>query len=209
VYFVTQNPLDVPESVLGQLGNRVQHALRAFTPRDQKAVKTAAETLRPNPKLKAEKVITELGVGEALVSLLDDKGRPTIVERAFIVPPASHIGPLADAERQQAINASGLASKYRNTVDRESAYERLTSRTAEAAAPSRPTAPAPGAPSSPAPGSNPIGDLVFGKTGPRGGRQSQGVLEAVTKSAARAIGSELGRQVLRGVLGSILGGKKR
>ena len=209
VYFVTQNPLDVPESVLGQLGNRVQHALRAFTPRDQKAVKTAAETLRPNPKLKAEKVITELGVGEALVSLLDDKGRPTIVERAFIVPPASHIGPLADAERQQAINASGLASKYRNTVDRQSAYERLTSRTAEAAAPSRPTAPAPGAPSSPAPGSNPIGDLVFGKTGPRGGRQSQGVLEAVTKSAARAIGSELGRQIMRGVLGSILGGGRR
>jgi DNA helicase HerA-like ATPase len=125
VYFVTQNPLDVPESVLGQLGNRVQHALRAFTPRDQKAVKTAAETLRPNPKLKAEKVITELGVGEALVSLLDEKGRPAIVERAFVVPPTSHAGPISDEERRQIMKSSTLASKYEKTVDRESAYERL------------------------------------------------------------------------------------
>src|SRR5262245_20620247 len=148
VYFVTQNPLDVPETVLGQLGNRVQHALRAFTPRDQKAVKTAAETLRPNPKLKAEKVITELGVGEALVSLLDEKGRPAIVERAFIVPPASQIGPIADAERAQAIRSSGLFPKYEKGVDRESAYEKLTQRTAQSAAPSAPTssAPAPSAP---------------------------------------------------------------
>ena len=118
VYFVTQNPLDVPDSVLGQLGNRVQHALRAFTPRDQKAVKTAADTLRPNPKLKAEKVITELGVGEALVSLLDEKGRPTIVERAYIVPPASHVGPIGDAERQQAIRPLSCA---RNTRRRSTA----------------------------------------------------------------------------------------
>jgi uncharacterized protein len=158
VYFVTQNPLDVPESVLGQLGNRVQHALRAYTPRDQKAVKTAAETLRPNPKLKAEKVITELAVGEALVSFLDEKGRPTVVERAFIVPPGSQLGPLTEEERSRLIQSS---------------------------------------------------DILFGKTGPRGGRQSQGVLDAMTKSAARSIGSELGRQVLRGVLGSILGGKRR
>ena len=187
VYFVTQNPLDVPESVLGQLGNRVQHALRAFTPRDQKAVKTAADTLRPNPKLKAEKVITELGVGEALVSLLDEKGRPAVVERAFIVPPASHVGPIADTERQQAIRSSSLFAKYEKTVDRESAYEKLKSRTEQTAAP----APAP-APATPKPG-----------------RQQQTVLEAVTKSAARAIGSELGRQIMRGIMGSILGSTTR
>jgi len=192
VYFVTQNPLDVPESVLGQLGNRVQHALRAFTPRDQKAVKTAAETLRPNPKLKAEKVITELGVGEALVSLLDEKGRPTIVERAFIVPPASHVGPIGDDERRQIMKSSSLLSKYEKTVDRESAYEKLKVQVQE----KQPSAP------------NPVSDVLFGKTGPRGGRQSQGVLEAVTKSAARAIGSELGRQIMRGVLGSILGKRR-
>jgi DNA helicase HerA-like ATPase len=198
VYFVTQNPLDIPESVLGQLGNRVQHALRAFTPRDQKAVKTAAETLRPNPKLKAEKVITELGVGEALVSLLDEKGRPAIVERAFIVPPGSHIGPLSDDERQQILRNSTLRVKYEKAVDRESAYEQLKGHT-EKKQPE--TASAPTAP-------NPVSDIIFGKTGPRGGRQSQGILEAMTKSAARSIGSELGRQVLRGVLGSILGKRR-
>jgi DNA helicase HerA-like ATPase len=192
VYFVTQNPLDVPESVLGQLGNRVQHALRAFTPRDQKAVKTAAETLRPNPKLKAERIITELGVGEALVSLLDEKGRPTIVDRAFIVPPASHVGPVSDEERAQFMKSSSLTAKYEKTIDRESAYEKLKHQVQE----KQPT-------------SNPVSDVIFGKTGPRGGRQTQGVLEAVTKSAARAIGSELGRQIMRGVLGSILGGGRR
>ena len=202
VYFVTQNPLDVPESVLGQLGNRVQHALRAFTPRDQKAVKTAAETLRPNPKLKAEKVITELGVGEALVSLLDEKGRPAIVERAFIVPPASHIGPLADAERQQAIKASALCSKYETTIDRESAHEKLKQQVQQKQAPAAPATTTTST-------SNPVSDILLGKTGPRGGRQSQGVLEAATKSAARAIGSELGRQIMRGVLGSIFGGGRR
>ena len=199
VYFVTQNPLDVPESVLGQLGNRVQHALRAFTPRDQKAVKTAAETLRPNPKLKAEKVITELGVGEALVSLLDEKGRPQIVERAFIVPPASHVGPLSNEERQPIVQGSSLRPKYEKGVDRESAYERLRRQVEQKQAPAAPAEPAP----------SPVSDILFGKTGPRGGRQTQGVLEAATKSAARAIGSELGRQILRGVLGSILGGGRR
>ena len=184
VYFVTQNPLDVPESVLGQLGNRVQHALRAFTPRDQKAVKTAADTLRPNPKLKAEKVITELGVGEALVSLLDEKGRPTMVERAFIVPPASHIGPIGADERSQAMRSSMLLAKYEKTVDRESAYEKLTARTEE-----KPVVAA----EKPAPAA----------------RQTQSILDAATKSAVRAIGSELGRQIIRGVLGSILGGGRR
>jgi hypothetical protein len=201
VYFVTQNPLDVPESVLGQLGNRVQHALRAFTPRDQKAVRTAAETLRPNPKLKAEKVITELGVGEALVSLLDEKGRPRIVERAFIVPPASHVGPLSAEERDKAVNASSLRARYEKPIDRESAYEKLRSQVEE----KQPAA----APAEPASAPNPISDILFGKTGPRGGRQTQGVLEAATKSAARAMGSELGRQILRGVLGSILGSGRR
>jgi DNA helicase HerA-like ATPase len=199
VYFVTQNPLDIPEAVLGQLGNRVQHALRAFTPKDQKAVKTAADTLRPNPRLNAERVITELEVGEALVSFLDEKGRPTMVERAFIVPPGSQIGPLNEAERAQVIKTSPLFGHYETVVDRESAYEKLKLRT-EDKSPAPATAP---------PGANPVSDILFGKTGPRGGKQSQGLLEAMTKSAVRSIGSELGRQVLRGVLGSILGGGKR
>ena len=196
VYFVTQNPLDIPEEVLAQLGNRVQHALRAFTPRDQKAVKTAAETLRPNPKLKAERVITELGVGEALVSLLDEKGRPSVVERAFIVPPGSQIGPLTEEERTRFIQSSDLHGHYEKAVDRESAYEKLKARVEES-------------PAEKTESTNPVSDILFGKTGPRGGRQSQGVVEAMTKSAARSIGSELGRQVLRGILGSILGGKRR
>src|SRR3954466_4634885 len=196
VYFATQNPLDLPESVLGQLGNRVQHALRAFTPKDQKAVKTAADTLRPNPKLKAERVITELEVGEALVSMLDEKGRPNIVERAFIVPPSSQLGPVTDAERAQFVRSSPVFGKYENAIDRESAYEKLTQRTQAK-------------PAEPEHSSNPVSDILFGKTGPRGGRQSQGVLEALTKSAARSIGSELGRQVLRGILGSVLGGTRK
>src|SRR5215218_672130 len=128
VYFITQNPLDIPESVLGQLGNRVQHALRAFTPRDQKAVKTAAETFRPNKKFDAQTAITELGVGEALVSFLDAKGVPEPVERCFIAPPRGRIGPATEAERAAAIKASPLAAKYERTVDRESAYEVLTGR---------------------------------------------------------------------------------
>ena len=196
VYFVTQNPLDLPESVLGQLGNRVQHALRAFTPKDAKAVKTAAETLRPNPKIKAERVITELAVGEALVSFLDEKGTPAMVERAWIVPPASQLGPISDSERAELMRRSPVAGKYDTPIDRESAYEKLTQRTAAK-------------PAVPAHSSNPVSDILFGKTGPRGGRQSQGMVEALAKSAARSIGSELGRQVLRGILGSVLGGKKR
>src|SRR3954462_13153150 len=129
VYFATQNPLDLPESVLGQLGNRVQHALRAFTPKDQKAVNTAADTLRPNPNVKADRVITELEVGEALVSLLDEKGRPTIVERAFVVPPASQLGPITDCERADLVRRSPVAGKYENAIDREGGYEKLTQRT--------------------------------------------------------------------------------
>ncbi len=194
VFFVTQNPLDIPESVLGQLGNRVQHALRAFTPKDQKAVKSAAETMRPNPRLKLDKAITELGVGEALVSFLDEKGRPAVTERAFVVPPGSKIGPIAEAERKRLIESSALHGHYEKQVDRESAYEKLKSRTEE-----KPAAQEAG---------SPVKDILFGKTGPRGGRQSKGILESAAQSAARAIGSELGRQVLRGVLGSILGKRR-
>jgi DNA helicase HerA-like ATPase len=131
VYFVTQNPADVPETVLGQLGNRVQHALRAFTPRDQKAVKVAADTLRPNPAIDTARAISELAVGEALVSVLDEHGSPTITERAWIFPPASRIGPITDAERAATheINKP-FYGEYEHAVDRESAYERLTNRTA-------------------------------------------------------------------------------
>jgi hypothetical protein len=206
VYFITQNPLDVPETVLGQLGNRVQHALRAFTPRDQKAVKTAAQTLRQNPKIDTEAAITEMGVGEALVSFLDEKGRPGVVERAFILPPASRIGPLTAEERTGAIKHSLLYGHYEKAVDRESAYEKLKARAAQAA---EAAAPAPQQQSQPQQGGGLLGGLgdLLGGGSSRGGRQS--VAEAAVKSAARAIGSELGRQVLRGVLGSILGGGKR
>jgi hypothetical protein len=208
VYFVTQNPLDIPEAVLGQLGNRIQHALRAFTPRDQKAVRTAAETLRPNPRFSAEKAITELGVGEALVSLLDEKGRPAVVERALIEPPSSRIGPLSAEERTASIHRSLLFGHYEQAADRESAYERLRARAAAAA-----QAPAE-APASGGGMLGGLGDMLGGVLGggasaPRRGRSREGVLEAATKSAARAIGSALGRQVIRGVLGSILGGSSR
>ena len=133
VYFVSQNPLDIPDIVLGQLGNRVQHALRAFTPRDQKAVKSAAETFRTNPKVDVATAITELGVGEALVSFLDEKGIPTPVERTFICPPQSRIGPATDAERAAVISNSIVRGVYEKEVDRESAYEVLTKRAAESA----------------------------------------------------------------------------
>ncbi len=200
VYFVTQNPLDIPESVLGQLGNRVQHALRAFTPKDQKAVKTAADTLRPNPKINAAQAITELAVGEALVSLLDEKGSPRMVERAFVVPPASQVGPLTDAERSLAYQNSAMYEKYKTPVDRESAYEKLKGRSEEKLSQSSSTGKAE---------SSPVSDILFGRTGPRGGKQTQGLVEAVAKSAARTMGSEIGRQIIRGVLGSILGGTRR
>ncbi|MBI4291239.1 MAG: DUF853 domain-containing protein [Betaproteobacteria bacterium] len=209
VYFVTQNPLDIPEAVLGQLGNRVQHALRAFTPRDQKAVKSAAQTLRPNPKLDVEQAITELSVGEALVSFLDDKGRPAVVERALVVPPASRIGPLSPAEREQVIKASVIYGHYEKAMDRESAYEKLTQRTLDRqetiAAPDERAA---GAESGGTGIMGTLGSILVGQTGPRGGRRD-GLLESVAKSAARTIGSQIGREVIRGVLGSILGGSRR
>jgi len=199
VFFVTQNPLDIPESVLGQLGNRVQHALRAFTPRDQKAVKSAAETMRPNPKLKIEQAITELGVGEALVSLLDEKGRPNVTERAFVVPPGSQLGPVTQAERSAAIAASPLAGHYEKVVDRESAYEKLKARTEQVAQEQAAEEPKERSAAS---------DILFGRTGPRGGRQSQGLLEAMAKSAVRTVGSQVGRELIRGVLGSLLGKRR-
>ena len=201
VYFVTQNPLDVPETVLGQLGNRVQHALRAFTPRDQKAVKAAAETMRANPKLDTEKAITELAVGEALVSFLDAKGRPEMVERAYVLPPCGRIGPATPEERQRVMAASGLSGVYDKPVDRESAYERLASR-AQAAAP-----PAAGAPSTHG-GSwtDSVKDSLGGLLSGSGRKDS--IVEAVAKSAARTIGSTVGREIVRGVLGSLLGRKR-
>jgi len=214
VYFVTQNPLDIPDAVLGQLGNRVQHALRAFTPRDQKAVKAAAETMRAKPGLDIETAITELAVGEALVSLLDDKGRPSITERVFVLPPGSQIGPISPEQRTALIQGSLVAGVYEKAVDRESAYEKLKGKPAATA----PAPAAPGArPSMPAPttaqppaddGGGMLGglkDVLFGSTGPRGGRR-EGLAEAAAKSAMRSIGSSVGREIIRGVLGSILGG---
>ncbi|HJV84359.1 MAG TPA: DUF853 domain-containing protein [Noviherbaspirillum sp.] len=218
VYFVTQNPLDIPDTVLGQLGNRVQHALRAYTPRDQKAVQAAAETFRPNPKLDTAQAITELAVGEALVSFLDEKGRPNVVERAFVLPPASQIGPITDAERRDVMANSVVDGVYENVVDRESAYEKLKGRvatempktakvppanggTAQPQQPQQPQAPQPSGPS--------IGDTfkdalggLFGGSGV--GRRKDTMVEAMVKSAARSIGSQVGREIIRGVLGSIM-----
>ncbi|MCW5575768.1 MAG: DUF853 family protein [Burkholderiales bacterium] len=212
VYFVTQNPLDIPDAVLGQLGNRVQHALRAFTPRDQKAVKSAATTLRANPKLDVEAAITELGVGEALVSLLDEKGRPNVVERALVLPPGSRLGPVTPEERAATMKSSLIAGIYDKIEDRESAYEKLTQRVQEqaAAAPGteKGTGTAAGAPAQGSGMFGALGELLGGSTGPRGGKR-EGVVEMAAKSAARAIGSQVGREIFRGVLGSLLGGGKR
>ncbi|MCC6071712.1 helicase HerA-like C-terminal domain-containing protein [Massilia sp. GCM10020059] len=204
VFFVTQNPLDIPETVLGQLGNRVQHALRAYTPRDQKAVKAAAETFRPNPALDTAQVITELGVGEALVSFLDEKGRPNMVERAFILPPASQIGPIDDAERKDVTAKSVVAGVYEKTVDRESAHEMITARVAAAAKEQEAQAPAPQGKAAQA-GDSSAGGMLGGLFGGSGKRES--AVQALVKSAARSIGSQVGREIIRGVLGSIL--KKR
>jgi len=211
VYFVTQNPLDVPQSVLGQLGNRVQHALRAFTPRDQKAVRSAAQTMRANPDFDTEKAITELSVGEALVSLLDEKGSPGIVERAFILPPASRIGPVTEAERAAIIRSSVIFGHYEQVVDRESAYEIIKSRTAVKQEPENTAAPqGSGAAQNARTGGmmDMLGDMLLSKTGPRGGYHP-GILDSVAKSAARSIGSQVGREIFRGVLGGIFGGGRR
>ena len=214
VYFVTQNPLDIPDTVLGQLGNRVQHALRAFTPRDQKAVKTAAQTMRPNPGLDIEAAITELGVGEALVSLLDAKGRPEPTQRAWIMPPGSRIGPASDAERQALRQDPTMSGKYAKAVDRESAYEVLVARASADASGAGNDASAPAGKASGSQKSTSeeasggvmgeLNDLLFGSTGPRGGKRD-GVVQSVVKSTARS----MARQLVRGVLGSLLGSKRR
>ncbi len=206
IYFVTQNPLDIPDTVLGQLGNRVQHALRAFTPRDQKAVKTAAQTMRPNPALDIEAAITELGVGEALVSMLDAKGRPTVTERVWMLAPGSRIGSATDAERQAIRNASLLGGKYDVMVDRESAYEILKKRADELVVESSAKQSAGG--NEPAVKGDQadsglmgtVSDFLFGSTGPRGGRRD-GVVQSVVKSVARRTANQL----IRGVLGSLTG----
>jgi DNA helicase HerA-like ATPase len=190
VYFVTQNPLDLPDPVLGQLGNRVHHALRAFTPKDQKMVKGAAETLRPNPLFDAAAVITELRIGEALVSLLDSKGSPAIVERALIYPPHSRMAPLTPPEREQVIRSSPLQAQYLHVIDRDSAYELLKSKAAVTEVPK---------PGSDRPKSSP-------KTSSRTGGD---VVGSAAKSAARAIGSQIGREIIRGMLGSLSGTRKK
>jgi len=205
VYFVTQNPADVPDKVLSQLGNRVQHALRAFSARDQKAVKAAAETMRDNATLDEAAAITELGVGEALVSFLDAKGRPSVVERAYIVPPQGQIGPITDAQRQRAMQTSLVAGVYDKDVDRESAYETLKVRTEQAAQAAEAEAQAKQDAKAAKQESN--GDGVLGSVLGGSGRR-EGAVEAMAKSAARAIGSQVGRSIIRGVLGSIFGGKR-
>lgn len=187
VYFVTQNPLDIPVSVLAQLGNRVQHALRAFTPLDQKAVRSAAQTFRQNPKLDIEKAITELKVGEALVSFLDANGAPEVVDRALIYPPQSQLPPITPGERQQFIAQSPVAGVYDKTVDRESAYEMLKARAAQAPQPAAPTRPPARTPPS----------------------TTEVLVKSFGQSAARAMGSQVGRSIMRGLFGSLLGSSGR
>jgi hypothetical protein len=200
VYFVTQNPADVPDKILSQLGNRVQHALRAFSPRDQKAVNAAAETMRDNPALDEAAAITELGVGEALVSCLDEKGRPTIVERALILPPTAQIGPITAEQRAAIIQNSLIAGHYERIIDRESAFEKIKQPQANAAEPT---------PTTPATTENGGWlDGIFSDNAPTPTRRRENMLESFGKSAARAIGSEVGRTLIRGILGSLLGGKK-
>jgi uncharacterized protein len=232
VYFVTQNPLDIPDTVLAQLGNRVQHALRAFTPRDQKAVKSAASTMRANPKLDIETAITELAVGEALVSFLDAKGRPSVTERVFVIPPGSQIGPINPEQRKALIAGSLVAGVYEKAVDRDSAYEALKGRVAasptadnvgQAPTGGAPAAPAPTIPGLARPGPQGgastnapaeggmlggLKDVLFGSTGPRGGKH-EGLAQSAARSAVRSIGSAVGREIIRGVLGGILGGGGR
>jgi DNA double-strand break repair helicase HerA and related ATPase len=205
VYFVTQNPLDVPDKVLSQLGNRVQHALRAFTPRDQKAVRAAAETFRQNPKLKTAKVITELGKGEALVSFLEGNGTPSVVERTLICPPAARIGPVTAAERKAVIAKSPIRGRYEQAIDPESAYEILQRRvhkTAEEQAP--PQKPA-GGDADNGPGGILGGLLGGGSSRGRSRRMSttEVVVKQVARSVASQVGTQLGRALIRGVLGSL------
>jgi DNA helicase HerA-like ATPase len=226
VYFVTQNPLDIPDTVLGQLGNRVQHALRAYTPRDQKAVQAAAQTFRANPKLDTATAITELGVGEALISFLDEKGTPAMVERAFVLPPASRIGPATAEERKALMANSVVAGVYDKTVDRESAYEKLKGRVVSQQPGRQPkdagsgpsadgwgnggqtshgdTRPSSGTASQEPSMGGRVQDMLGGLFGGGGSRRKDNLVEAAVKSAARTIGSSVGREIVRGILGSLL-----
>ncbi|WP_089567605.1 helicase HerA-like C-terminal domain-containing protein [Escherichia coli] len=204
VWFVSQNPSDIPDNVLGQLGNRVQHALRAFTPKDQKAVKAAAQTMRANPALDTEKAIQELGTGEALISFLDVKGSPSVVERAMVIAPCSRMGPVTEDERNGLINHSPVYGKYEDEVDQESAYEMLqkgfqasTEQQNNPAAKGKEVAVDDGILGG-------LKDILFGTTGPRGGKKD-GVVQTMAKSAARQVTN----QIVRGMLGSLLGGRKR
>ena len=203
VYFVSQNPSDIPDAVLGQLGNRVQHALRAFTPKDQKAVKTAAQTMRANPAFNTEQAIQELGTGEALISFLDAKGSPSIVERAMVIAPCSRMGPVTDDERNGLINNSPLYGKYEDEIDRESAFEMLQKGVQNSAG----QADAPPAKGQQSADDGILGglkDIIFGTTGPRGGKHD-GLVQTAAKSAVRQVTN----QIVRGMLGSLLGGRRR
>jgi DNA helicase HerA-like ATPase len=209
VFFVTQNPIDVPDTVLGQLGNRVQHALRAFSPKDQKAVKAAAQTFRENPKLNVEEVITQMGVGEALISFLDEKGIPGMVERSLVCPPHSQIGPITPEQRAALIKSSVVAGVYETAVDRESAYEKLKGKVVASTAAEAPASGGAGAGTVQQGGGwlEAAGTALGGVLGGGGGsRRGDTVVQAMVKSAARTMGSTVGRQIVRGVLGSLLGG---
>jgi hypothetical protein len=203
VYFVTQNPLDVPDRVLGQLGNRVQHALRAFTPRDQKAVKAAAETFRQNPKIDTATAITQLNIGEALVSMLEGNGVPSMVERTLIAPPMGKVGPITPEQRKALLAQSPVRGKYDTPIDRESAYEILQKRRQMAAEPAQQAAQSGGI-------GGIISSIVGGLTAPRvtahgrpSNRMSAGELfvRNVISGAARTVGNTIARDILRGVLG--------
>jgi DNA helicase HerA-like ATPase len=226
IYFISQNPLDIPDSVLGQLSNRVQHALRAFTPRDQKAVNAAAETFRSNPKLDVAKVIGELVVGEALVSLLEGRGEPAIVQRTLIAPPTSRLGPITAAERKAIIERSPVYGRYDDAIDRDSAFERLSARAQGTPDPSTggrvPPADSPwgnsprSAPPMPQqpqpryrvpPEYQPAPRPAPQPAPRRGGRPRDSIGEILMKSAVRTVGSSIGREIVRGVLGSILRGR--
>jgi uncharacterized protein len=213
VYFVTQNPLDIPDSVLGQLGHRVQHALRAFTPRDQKAVASTAQTMRPKAGLNIEAAITELAVGEALVSFLDAKGRPCETERVFVLPPGSQLGPITPEQRQALLQDSLVAGVYEQTQDRESAFEKIRGSNPDNTAAAASQGGLPGQAPAPSETGNSglmggLSDLLFGSSGPRGG-QRDGVAQMVVKSAVRTVGSAIGREIVRGVLGGLLGSSRR
>ena len=209
VYFVTQNPTDIPDSVLGQLGNRIQHALRAYTVRDQKAVKAAAQTFRANPKLDTETVITELGVGEALVSLLDEKGRPGIVQQTLIKPPKSQIGPIKPGQRKTLMAQSLVAGVYEEEVERESAYEILTSRAEKVAEQQAESKEAAGKAKEDAKAEKAglAKQKEMAKTKRTSSRRSDSAMDAFVKSAMRSLGGQVGRKLVRGLLGSLFGGR--